>query len=73
VHEVVLHGLPLGYVLRAVLSAAAVLVVSPLQDRLASFCAVEHSAEAKVRSAPRKTGKLILTYIHASRVVTGCV
>ena len=47
VHEVVLRRLPFGHVLRAVLPAAAVLVVSLRQDGLAGFRAVKHGAEAE--------------------------
>ena len=47
VHEVVLCCLPLGHVMRAVLPAGAVLEVSPRQDGLPGFRAIEHGAEAE--------------------------
>ena len=47
VHEVVLVGLPLGHVLRAVLAVVAVLEVSLWQDGLAGLRAIEHRAEAE--------------------------
>jgi hypothetical protein len=48
VREVVLHRLPIGYVLRAVLPVATVFLVSPLQNCLSSFRAIKNSAKAGV-------------------------